>query len=998
MINRLCRLVAALAFTGAPAVVGAQQTTAIIEGRVTDRDSHQPVPAAQVTIVGTGLGAVTNEAGQYTIRGVPAGTVNVRARRLGYAVVTQPVTVSAGDRATLDFALTAAESRLEEVVITATGETQRKRENGASIGVLSVDSVPLAANNSAADVLSSRVPGVTVDQPNGTAGGANRIRIRGSNSISLSNDPLVIIDGIRVAGNASASGGSDSPGIYTGTDGPSRLNDIDPNDIADIQVIKGPAAAALYGTAAANGVIQITTKRGQQGKARFDAFVEEGSVHMATDFPANYAQIGTTAGGIRITNCDIVLQGAGACTPIADSLVSWNPLEQASPFIVGNRRSYGLNVSGGTTAMTYALGGSYQREQGIYESNRLRNVQAHTNLHSQLRDNLDVTLSGTYVDGHVTRPQDGDNLGSIVSDGLFGTAFDDAKRGYLFVTPEKSQQIQTSQDINRFMGSVSGNYLPVHWLTLTGVGGVDYVNQLDAQFVPPGVFDPLTEDPNLAQGQRTLSPNQIFNYTVNASATARYPLRWIGGALATSTVGVQYNRSRTMGSRAFGQSLAPGTRSLNGANAQFAVDELNVGLATLGYLVQQQLTWNDRVYLTGAVRTDRTSAFGTNFKHVYYPAASLSWVIGDEPFFPKTDVISSLRVRAAYGTSGQNPQFRQAITYYVPRSVAFRGTDVPGVTVGGTGNANLKPETSKEFEVGLDAGLFHERLNAEFTFYNKVTDDAIVAQNLPPSLGAAPNRYVNVGKVRNSGIELLVNARLLDTRPVRIDLTLNGTTVHNKVVTLGEGIAPIIGAFQRVQAGYALGAFFDQPITSFSDANGNGVIDPDEITLADSAVFIGNPFATRTLSIMPTITLFKNVRVSALVDYRGGQTVLDYNNGARCAFFDNCQAIQDRSAPLADQANAVAASTFGVFGGYMEDASFTKLREVAVTWSIPATVSRRVGVSGLSLTLAGRNLYTWTKYKGLDPETNIQTTGYTVLDLESTPPARYYTARLNVNW
>jgi TonB-linked SusC/RagA family outer membrane protein len=971
------------------ATVGLQVGT--IAGTVTDAKTHEAIAAATVVVEGTGLGALTDADGKYRVQGVPAGSHTVVIRRIGYRQTTQLVTVSADRTTTADFALLPTASQLEATVVTATGQTERARATGVSIGTINIDSVPLAASNTVSDVLSSRVPGVAVDQPNGIVGSAARIRIRGSNSISLSNDPLIIVDGIRV------DGGSNSAGISTGASGPSRINDISPDDIADIQVIKGPAAASLYGTAAANGVIQITTKRGQQGKARFEAFAETGTIHQATVFPANYSQIGMTPRGQRVTGCNILVQATGVCAAVADSLASWNPLEQVSPFVAGSVNNYGLSASGGSGATTYYMGGSYQREQGIYETNRLRNVDARANIHSQLRDNLDVALSAGYVDGHLSRPQDGDNFGSMISSGLFGRAFDDpSKHGYFYATPEKGRQIKTEQDVHRFTGSATGNYKPLHWLTLTGVGGMDYVNQQDALFVAPGVFT-SAEAPTLAQGRRSLVPVQVFNYTANGSAVARYALKKIG-ALATSTIGVQYNRSTTAASSASGQSLAPGTQSLAGATALFTVGESHSGIATLGYLAQQQLAWNDRVFLTGGIRTDRTSAFGTNFKHVYYPAGSLSWVIGDESFFPKTDLVSSLRLRTAYGTSGQNPYFRQAITYYRPTAVALGGAVVPGVSIGGTGNADLRPEKSKEFEVGFDAGLFRDRVNAEFTFYHKVTDDALVAQQLPPSLGTSTTRFINIGEMRNSGTELLVHGRVLDTRPVSLDLTVDGTTTHNEVVDLGEGIAPIITLYQRVQTGYPFGSYFGNVIKSYSDANHNGLIEPGEIVLGDEATYIGTPFPTRTLAVTPTVTLFGNVRISALVDYRGGQKLFDYNEAARCALFENCRAIQDPNAPLADQAKAVAARSLGTYAGYVEDASFTKLREVAVTFDVPARLARRAGASRLSVTLAGRNLHTWTNYKGIDPEANISTDGFTMIDIEATPQVRYYTARINVTW
>lgn len=968
---------------------------AIVTGRVVDSATTAPIPFAQVRIVGTDRAVISGEDGRFTLSNVKSGAYQLRALRIGYRAATQSVTLTEGTTTTVDFALAPTVQTLDQVVTTATGGTERKRENGASIGVVQVDSLALAAIATPSDVLEARIPGVSVETGTGTTGASSRIRIRGSNSISLSNDPLIIVDGIRVDNATNSTSGDGA----SGEPGPSRLNDFNPDDIADIQVIKGPAAAALYGTAAANGVIQITTKRGQQGKTRFEVYGEAGSLQQVTRFPSNYSQIGTTPDGTRVAGCSIVFQAGGLCTAVADSLVSFNPLETVSPFVTGNRMNYGLSASGGNASTTYYLGGSYEREQGVYETNKLRNVNVRSTLHSQLTTNFDVTLNTGYVDGKLTRPQGGDFNTSIISGGLFGSAFDDSvNRGYLFATPTKIEQIKTQQDLRHFTGGLTANYLPIRWLTLTGVGGLDYVHQLDEVFVPPGVFDPVTQSPDLAEGEIALDPYDIFNYTANGTAVARYALKPLH-AQASTSVGVQFNRYRLAGSRAFGQKLAPGTESLAGATSLFAVDETNQGLATLGYLAQEQLTWRDRIFLTGAVRTDRTSAFGTNFKRVYYPAGSLSWVIGEEPFFPKSSVVSSLRLRTAYGSSGQNPEFRQAITYFNPTSVALGGVDVPGVSIGGTGNPDLKPEKSNEFEAGFDAGLFRDRVNMEFTYYHKITVDALVAQNLPPSLGTSQQRFINIGRVRNAGLELLLHGRPVDTHAVTVDLTLNGTTLQNKLENLGAGISPILQllGYQRLQTGYPLGAYFGQTLQSFSDANHDGLIDPSEVTLSDSAVFIGTPFATRTLAVSPEITLFKIVRVSALFDYRGGQKLWDLNAGVRCGGFQTCRAIQDRNAPLADQAAAVA-TTLGTFAPFIEDASFTKLREVAVRISLPASVAQRVGATGATLTLAGRNLHTWTNYKGTDPETQLFNVGALAVDLESTPQVRRYTARIDLTW
>ena len=245
----------------APMFAAAQQPTGIVTGRVVDRGTQQPVVGATVRVVGTTRGGQTSDSGTYRITGVPAGAANVQALRIGYASITRPLTISAGQTATVDFTLDPAATTLDVVQVTATGQEQSRRESGVSTATISVaQDVPQAAVSNLQTVLSSRAAGVVVQEEGGTTGSAARIRIRGSNSVSLSNDPLIIVDGIRVNNDE---GGGASIGV--GGQVPSRLNDINPEDIENIEIVKGPAAAALYGTAAANGVIQITTKRAAAG-------------------------------------------------------------------------------------------------------------------------------------------------------------------------------------------------------------------------------------------------------------------------------------------------------------------------------------------------------------------------------------------------------------------------------------------------------------------------------------------------------------------------------------------------------------------------------------------------------------------------------------------------------------------------------------------------------------------------------------------------------------
>ncbi|MFL5563067.1 MAG: SusC/RagA family TonB-linked outer membrane protein [Gemmatimonadaceae bacterium] len=984
----------AVAFALAAAVMPARafaQQNGTVTGTVTDQERQAPIPEAQVVVVGTTLGGRTNAQGVYTIAGVPQGSIQLRVLRIGFQSVTRPVTVVAGQSTRVDFTVAPSAVILDQVITTATGEEQRQREKGVTVGRINVDSLPLAPVNNLSDVLSSRTAGVTVQEAGGATGAASRIRIRGSNSISLSNDPILIIDGVRVDNN------SQSSRIGVGGQNPSRFNDINPDDIENVEIVKGPAAAALYGTAAANGVIQVTTKRGHAGKTQWNSFAEGGKIYEVTAYPANYEQLGDYGGG-DIGPCPLPEQAAGNCTPTG-ALSVFNPLEDASPFRVGNRQKYGLSAAGGADKATYYVSGDVEREQGVYAPNLLERYNLRANVTGQLRDNLKVTVTSGYLHSLLGRPQNDNNSEGVVSGGLLGTAHDDATHGYYGVLPEDLYKLDTHQNIDRFTNGFNATWQALSWLSANGTAGIDWTHRTDVFNVIPGTF-PASFDPDAAVGERQLDPFDIFNYTANGNLTATYlPIT----DLTTSTsVGVQWNRDYTHGISAFGENITPGIGSLTGANQFFTIDEASATNVTIGGYVSEQLGWRDKVFGTAAVRTDRNSAFGTDFGWVYYPAFSLSWVVGEEGFFPQQPYVSSLRLRAAYGESGQRPTFRQASTYFGAVTASLSG-DIPALVLRGTGNSVLKPEKSAEFETGFDATFWRDAARLEFTYYNKNTNDALVARRLAPSLGATNSRYDNIGKVQNSGIEMLLDTKVYKSDPVSFDFTLTGSTNKNKVVSLGRDITPIIfglgGNTQRHQNGYPLGGYWQQPILSYSDANHDGLLSPDEVQIGDTGVYLGTPFPTREFSVRPRLTLIKNIEISALFDYRGGLKLYNASEDFRCAVFINCRAVNDPSTPLWDQARAVADYAYGTVAGYIENANFTKLREVAVVFRAPNDWANRFGTSGLSLTLAGRNLATWTKYTGLDPEvTYAGASNFNQAEFLSQPAVRYYTARVNVNF
>ncbi|MDQ3698759.1 MAG: SusC/RagA family TonB-linked outer membrane protein [Gemmatimonadota bacterium] len=996
------------------AATAAQDARGSITGRVTDRTTQEPVEGAQIFVTGTTIRVVTSTDGTYRLANVPAGRAAVRVARIGYEARTDAVTVTGGASATLDFALNPTATTLGEVLVTATGEEQLRREQPTSVGRIDPTPSELAASANFSDILASRAAGVTVHQSSGTTGGGSRVRIRGSNSVSLSNDPLIIVDGVKLnsAGNSTT--------IGVGGQQPSRFNDINPEDIEKIDIIKGPAAAALYGTAAANGVIQITTKRGRSGRARWTISTEGGTIVESTDFPANLQRVGqrSPTDTIRVGVCTLDSESRGFCVPRPDSTYQFNPLEQASPFRDGWRQGYGLSVSGGGDVATYYVGTDYEREQGVYDINNLRRLNVRANLRGQIRDNLDLTVTSGYLTSRLRFPQNDNNILGVISSGLLGgardcspqtpCAADTISRGYVSQQPpEQIFAIDTRQNVERFTGGLNSNWQPLGWLRMVGQAGLDYLARYDNQLIPPNRVNFGT----LPEGSRNSNPFQIFTYTANSGATGSFQLT--PSIHSTTSLGAQLSREVVRGTTAFGARLLAGTGSLSGTSARFAVGEANTENVTLGAYVQQQLAFRDRVYLTGTLRRDRNSAFGEDFGFISYPAIGGSWVVSEESFFPQSDWLSSFRLRASFGTSGQQPTFRDAVTFFTPVAVTANvGNEVPAITVGGTGNVQLKPEKSEEIELGFDVSVLRDRVGLELTYYDKTTTDALVAVRIPPSVGASQTRFDNLGRVSNKGVEIVLNADILDRPAFGWEVDVNAATTRNRLERLGLP-APIIfnGSIQRHTENRPLGAFYQRTYT-FEDKNGDGVISrvgcpgvttapgvtgECEVTVGDTA-FLGNPFPTREVSVNNTFTMFRWLAVRTLLDYRGGFKQVNLTERFRCVTFINCPAVNDPSAPLEEQARAIA-GLMGTDAGYIEDATFWKLRELAVTATLPDRWARGMRAEGVSLTLAGRNLATWTDYTGFDPEVNFAAqNNFVTTDFLTQPPVRSFIARLNLTY
>ncbi len=1010
--------VAALAMAaGVPTIARpalGQGSITIVTGKVVDKGSQVPLPAVNITDVLTGNQTTTRQDGTYRLAGVRSGQAQIRALRIGYQGVTEKVAIPDSGVVTVDFALSPTNVTLDQVVVTATGEQQRERQSGNSIATINTDSVSKAAVSTFSDLVTAKAAGVQVEQSSGTVGTGARLRIRGSNSVSLANDPLLVVDGVLVDANPQSFPGGQS---LTGGQAPSRFDDLNPDDIDNVEVLKGPAASALYGTAGANGVLMVTTKRGVAGHPRWTAHADWGSVGNVAQFPTNYGQVGQlVGGGGRTIGCALVLQALGACIKTPDSLLAWNPLESIyAPFSHGNHRYlFGGSVAGGSDVTRYYVSGDFDNTHGIYPNNFQSKNNGRANLQANPTPNVDLAINAGYLQSRVQLPQNDNNTYSPIASAVLGFPINDpTNHGYAFLLPAVSNNLIARQDVERFTGGGNGTWRPLTWLSINGTAGIDYTSRSDHQLYPTGIIPPAAGG-NQSTGVATSNPFQIWTYTTQANASATYNLS--PALRSTTSAGSQYTNRVERGTEAQGFGLAAGTGSVAGATNQFSAFEVNQQIVNVGYYGQEQLAWRDKMFLTGALRADDNSAFGQKFKLAYYPSISASWVIGEEPWFPTGAVLSSLRLRSAFGYSGQHPDFQQAQTFYT--TIAYRdvGGEVGAVSLGGIGNADLKPERSGEVEGGFDAGFWRDRINLQVTGYSKTTTDALVSVNLPPSLGGitqgslfgTSTRFVNLGKVTNRGLEVILTGTFIDTRSTRLDITVNDAFNKNKLVSLGPGIAPIrfglssiTGEFiQRQESGYPLGGFWQQAYT-YKDANKDGIIVPSEVTLAPTETFRGNPFPETQLSLSPSLTVLRYIRFATLFDHRGTSFTFNSTAQFRCSLvnpFTNCRAAFDPSTSLAAQA-AVAADAVGSDAGFLESTAFWKWRELSVTLSAPQDIASTLRLHSLAFTVAGRNLKTWTKYTGPDPETNFTgQANFDQTDFFTQPILRYWTGRFDITF
>jgi len=1004
----------------------AQGSTGTISGRVVDSASQQGVANVNIVVMGAQRGTLSRDDGGFTLTGVPTGTYTVRASRIGYRPQTQPAVVNAGATVTVQFVMNRQAAVLSEIVVTGYG-TQRREAISGSVATVSADQANVGVVTNANQMIAARVAGVQMTSNNGEPGGGMQVRIRGGTSISASNDPLYVVDGVPLQNEATSppAGGVSNINAQLPR---SSINAINPNDIETITVLKDAAATAIYGSRGANGVVLITTKRGSTqpaGNMEYDGYVGASTA-------AKKLKLATGQQYRDFVQREVAAGQLPAGTSTGSANTDW----QSAILHTGIATNHNVAFSGGSQSTQYRASLNYFDQQGVVIGNGLKRYQGRLNAnHDAFSGKLRIGLNlmAARVNNQFIQMENGGGFqGGVFTNVLIynptlpiktatGAYYEIAGQTDVRNPVALINEIDDVSPENRILGNATATLSLASNLTAQTTVGIDNNSSVRQIFYPS--TSPIASGAKGIAQQASLSLNnqnlqQLLTFTPHFG---RSELEMVGGYEYTHTD----NSSFT-------------ARSQNFITNQFTFNNLGSGSAIgvplpTSYENESELTsffgrgnygFKNKYFLTGVLRYDGSSRLAPGHKWELFPAISGSWRLSEESFV-KSGPFSNLSLRLGWGKQGNQAvlpyQTQLLLKTDANAAYPFGGVDVTGLRAAQVGNADLKWETATQTNVGLDYGLWSDRLTGSVEFYNKTTKDLLFTVPVPQPAVVA-TRLQNIGSLRNRGVEASVDGEMWRSGARTINGGLVFSLERNTVLSLG---APRIqtgnvngqgqtGQYsQLIIPGHPLGSFY-APV--FLGINSKGQQEFSCTTATNAACSNGRTTdptdADRQFvgSANPNFTLGLHNNLSwghfdASWLWRGEFGGKTFNNTA-LVYQTKSDATQGRNflaAALADGDSIKEPAKFST--RWIENRTFERLQNLTVgyTLTLPARImsgqTARVYVSG-------DNLLLLTGYKGLDPEVystdgdpngqgNIATRG---LDYVTYPRARTYTFGVHVTF
>lgn len=959
-----------------------------VSGRVIDADSKLGIAGVTVSITSTKKTVTTDASGKFSLDGFIPGSYVLSFRLMGYVSVTRNIAIKSESLDSVNILLKQSAASLAEVVTTVSGQ-QRRIEVPSDIVKIDADQIrERAPVRNLVDMLeAAQVPGVVVARAGGDPGAPSRIRIRGISSISQSNDPVIIMDGVFLD-------------IASGT-GPSRLDDIDPATIESIEIVRGPSAATLYGQDAANGVIVITSKKGKVGPTRWNLAYKKDWGQTYGTLPLVYVGMGRSPISTRLAECSVAQVVEYTCQQERVNIFDPNH-ELLSREGVETNNSYSLQMDGGSANITYAVTISTGKTIGVRrvaEVDKIRfrvlgyGMQSEFNRPSQLtrnnlstnftfnpRSNLNVALSLNGTQTFLT-----DNSFSVSWNHLFPTVLAGGVKTAALIIDTIFQPIYGGASVTALekptttsSRTIASNiqYTPGGGYLLRANFGVEENNSSNSVYgrqsecnIVTNCFDTLGTR-SLTTGARTVYTGRMSaSKDINIPAISRFlELRGsIGGDWRkTANNSVSINKS----------AVPVGDRSINQGhlNSSTSIEDRD---AIAGWYLNSTIGLFRRIYFDLGVRQDVGSAI-TSSANTAYPKIGGSWLVSEESFWRENRVVNSLRFRSAIGHAAVQPHISDIDGKFGHNLGFINNRYVNLVDLQNLGNPRLVPERSVEVEFGFDADLLDNKLNLIATYAQKENRNTLVVRSLPPSFGSQSSGVANsikenIARVRNRNFEFMGTGRIIESNAVLLLVNMGLTLGDNRVMKLGDGVLPFGLGADKVAEGYPLASAWGQKVLGYRDLNGDGLLAVNEVVLSDSSVYLGwsqpRSRASYGISLSLHNRLVFDSRFASQSKY-----VQIYSPDARYG-------SEDVNASLAEQANAIIPGLLG-----RRPVSDVKWNSASVTYHLPTNLLKSFGGRTASVSLQGRDLAIWTNYIGRDPGVNNSIVGENFGDDGRTPP------------
>ena len=999
VVRRLFLLVAALVCIPALTPAGAQDLTGTIRGVVTDSSTNLPVADVTVVVEGTRRGAVTNNDGSYVVGGVPAGTYTVRARRIGFGAPAASVTVSPGSTVTANFALDRRIAVLEEVVTTGYGSQRRLAITG-SVATIDADAANVGVPTNVTNMIQGRAAGVTITQNSGEPGSGAQIRIRGGTSISASNEPLYVIDGVPIANVETQTAGIGIGGTPPLPRNPMNL--LNPADIASISILKDAAATAIYGARAANGVILIETKRGPGGGPTMEYEFQAGSSsvrkHLEVLSGDEYrAFVNAEVAAGRMTAAQQASLGT-ASTDWEDAVTR-----------TGSTFNHNVSFAGGSANTQYRASLNHLNQQGVILSNGLKRYQARINGTHQAVDGrlrLGLNLTGSQVnDDYVPFENTGGFEGGVlfnsinynptypiqVTDAAGITSYYELGPGSQSIRNPVAlaNQIQDVGKSVRVLGNASADLDIFSALTgriNVGVDRVDGTRKIYWPRVSPvgagfsGLADQTSRDNTSLTLQTLLTFHPEFSTSQDFEVVGGYEYN-------------DYTRS-DFGAQARGFTTdALGYNGLGGGATAVPPFSFREASRLVSFFGRANWSYQDRYFLTGVVRKDGASQFGIGNKWAVFPAISGSVRLTESGFVP-TGPFSELRLRAGWGKVGNPavPPYASLILLQADGGsrYAFGDQAMTGYSPFQNPNPLLKWEETAQTNVAVDYGFMNNRFTGSLEYYRKNTDDLLL-RVVVPQPAVASDRLENIGSVKNTGVEFSLDAQLINQPNRNWMAGLVFSRDRNEVVNIGRpfiitglisGPGQSNAPSQRIIPGQPLGTFFGPQYVGV-DAQGRQLFNRYTVTRDANGVETGRVLNGTTLApggddfviigdANPDFTLglrtqgnFGPFDMSMQLNSMQGMDVL---NTTALVYATKTSARQGKNFLRSALNDGVASTEPAIYSDrWIEDGSFIRLQNITVgyTFNLPSFTGT---ARGTRVFLSADNLAVLTDYTGYDPE------------------------------